>query len=345
MSVRITERIEISHGRLPCQPEVFRRVAYRFVHIANKVCLSFVLVAFLLCSTVLVAQELGMKNEQLDAMEFFDDTDYVVRLVTGDMLSGQIKEVEHDNTGTYIRIGAVIGRAKVYAKEIDWIGTTDDAYRVKHRGFVIPTARPIGDDNFIALIEGVMPYIGFGLGNVISVTAGRTLIPGIGWENQLSVINIKATIDESKNGLVEGGKQIYALGVNGTWVNDVNFLGHIYGVATFTGKRTAISTMLFAKVMGKDDYIISGGKFFDPVGFPFASGTIGIALAMDTRFPSMRDLHFIAELWNANITRPSSTALYLGLRLANTSVSMDAGLTLVPGPFVAPMFAFAWTPF
>jgi len=278
-------------------------------------------------------------------MEFDDDLTYYIRLENGDLLTGPIHEVEQDNEGAYVRVGAVIGRAKVYAKEIAWISSVDDAYRHRHRGFLLPTAQPIRNDHYISLVEGLMPYLGIGLFDVVSISGGRTIIPGINWSEQVSNLNVKVTVHESENGLVAEGRQYYALGINGAWINDVNFLGHVFGVATFTGKRTQVSTMLFAKIAGKDQYTITAGDFFSPVTMQFENGTIGIALGLDTRFPDMRELHFIAELWNSDITRPSNTALYTGLRFSNTSVAMDFGFTLTPGPALVPTFAFAWTPF
>ncbi len=277
-------------------------------------------------------------------MEFFDDVTYIVRLTNGDLISGPVTLIDSDSDGTYIRINAVIGRAKIYAKEIDWIGSMDDHYRHRHRGFIMPTAQPIRSDHFASLIEGVFPYIGFGISEYISITAGRTLIPGIPWSDQVSAINGKLTLAKSEAGLVEDGWQYYALGINVGWLNDVNFMGHIYGVATWTGKRTQASTMFFGKFAGEDVYTVSGGNFFAPFNFAYENGTIGAALSLDTRFPEFHDLHFVGELWAQDLTRPSNTMLYMGLRQANTAVAMDFGLALVPGPVVFPLVAVAWTP-
>ncbi len=286
---------------------------------------------------------LAITDEELLAMTFLDDETYVVRLQNGDILSGEIAEIAEDSTGAYVRILAVIGRARIYASEIAWISSSDDAYRHRHRGYIMPTAQPIRGDHFISLIEGIMPYMGFGIGEWFSMTGGRTLIPGINWSEQISVLDAKVTVHQAENGLVEGGEQYYALGFNGGWLNDVNFMGHVYGVATFTGVRTQASVMMFAKVAGKDTYTMTSNDLLDPISFALANGTFGIGLGLDTRFPEMRNLHFIGELWNADLTRPSNTALYLGLRLTSTSVAMDFGFTTVPGPAFIPTFAFAWT--
>ena len=296
---------------------------------------------FVLASTVASA----LTDEELLKKVFDDDETYLVRLINGDLLTGAIVEFTEDDEGAYIRVGATIGRAKVYAKEIAWISTVDASYRHRHRGYLLPTAQPIRNDHFLALIEGVMPYAGFGIGEWFSMTGGRTLIPGINWSEQFSVVNMKFTVYKGPNGLIPEGEQYYALGVNGAWLNDVNFMGHIYGVATFTGKRTQASLMMFAKVAGEDVYTITGSNLFGPVNFGLSNGTFGVGIGLDTRFPEMRNLHFVGELWNADLTRPSNTALYLGLRLGSTAVAMDFGLTIIPGPAAIPTVAFAWTPF
>ena len=302
---------------------------------------AWCLVVFVLASVVASS----MTDEELLKRVFDDDDTYVIRMETGDVLTGPIVEFAEDENGAYVRVASVVGRAKVYAKEIAWISTVDAAYRHRHRGYILPTAQPIRNDHFLALIEGVMPYMGFGIGEWFSMTGGRTLLPGIDWSEQISMLNVKFTVFETENGLIPEGEQYYALGFNGGWLNDVNFMGHVYGVATFTGKRTQASLMMFAKVAGKDLYTLTAGDLIDPINFALANGTFGVGIGLDTRFPEMRNLHFIGELWNADLTRPSNTILYLGLRMTSTAVAMDFGLTIVPGPAVVPAVAFAWTPF
>ncbi len=291
------------------------------------------------------AQEIGIGDRVLDVMEYDTDAEYYVRLVNGDVVTGQILEISSDSTGTFLRLAASFGRARLYAREISWIGLREASYRARSRGILLPTAQPIGNDHYLALVEGVMPTIGVGIGSILSITAGRTVVPGIGWSNQFSTVNIKGTLYEGPNGLVEQGKQVYALGVNGAWINDVNFIGHVYGVATYTGKRTSVSTLVHAKVSGKDDYTVSGGSLFSPFRFPYANGTIGLAFMMDVRFPEFHDLHFIGELWNADILRPSNSALFVGVRQGNTALTFDFGVAVLPGPNVAPALVMQWTPF
>jgi hypothetical protein len=303
----------------------------------------FLVIAFILLLANVRA--LAMDNDALMDFVYVVDEPYIVRLETGEILTGTIAEIAEDAEGAFVRINSVIGRARIYAKEIAWISHVNEWYRHRHRGFLLPTAQPIRNDHFIGLVEGVLPYMGFGIGEWFSMTGGRSLVPGIPWTDQLSVINTKFTLYSAPNGLIDEGEQYYALGFNAGWLNDVNFMGHVFGVATFTGKRTQVSTMLFVKVAGEDIYSLNMGDFASSIPFVLTNGTFGVAIGLDTRFPEMRNLHVVAELWNADLTRPSNTALYLGLRLHSTAVAMDTGLTLVPGPALIPTVAFAWTPF
>jgi hypothetical protein len=300
------------------------------------------------CSVPLIAQ---LEWTEVDAERIKDEirTDpdrvWYVRLINGDVLTGPILAVERDEQGYAIRIGAVIGRAKVYVKEIAWIEVRENAYRHRHRTLIMPTAEPIGNDHYLGLWELGFLYAGAGIADVVSITAGRTFVPGLAAENQVSHVNIKATLYEAPNGIVESGKQFYAAGVTGSWVGSNNFMGHIYGVATFTGARSQATTMFFAKVSGEDFYTVGGGTLFNPFNMNYPTGSVGIGLSMETRFPDFHDLHVVGELWNNDLTRPANTLLYLGVRTANEHVGMDFGLALFSAPAVVPMVAFSWTPF
>jgi hypothetical protein len=273
------------------------------------------------------------------------DRQWYVRLVTGDVLTGPILNVERDEQGYAIRIGAVIGRAKIYVKEIAWLEVRDRSYRQRHRAFIMPTAEPIRNDHFVGLWELGFLYGGAGIGDIASITAGRTFVPGLAAADQVSHVNVKATLYDAPNGIVETGRQYYAAGFAGSWLGSSNFMGHVYGVATFTGVRSQVSTMFFAKVSGDDFYTVNGGTLFNAFNVNYPTGSVGIGLSMDARLPDFHDLHVIGELWNNDLTRPANTMVFLGVRTANEHVSLDFGLAVVSAPAVIPMVSFCWTPF
>lgn len=269
---------------------------------------------------------------------------YYVRMSNGDVLSGLSTQVKEDGKGNYIELTTINGRIKIYEENIAWIGLYIDSYRADSRGLLIPNAEPIGNDAYIGVTEAVMPTVGIGYTPYLNVVAGRTIIPGIGAENQFSIVNIKSTLYEAENGLVEGGKQFYAVGFNGSWVNDVNFIGHVYTAATFTGKRTRVTTLLHWKAVGKEVYTISSGTLANRFQFPYINGTLGVALMMDIRFPELHDVHLLGELWGADISRPAQSGLFIGLRQTNNQLTYDFGLGLLPRGVLVPIVNFAWTP-
>lgn len=269
---------------------------------------------------------------------------YYVRMSNGDVLSGLSTQVKEDGKGNYIELTTINGRIKIYEENIAWIGLYIDSYRADSRGLLIPNAEPIGNDSYVGVTEAVMPTVGIGYTPYLNVVAGRTIIPGIGAENQFSIVNIKSTLYEAENGLVEGGKQFYAVGFNASWLNDVNFIGHLYGVATFTGKRTRVSTLVHWKAAGKEVYTVSSGTLANSFQFPYINGTLGVGLMMDVRFPELHDVHILAELWGADLTRPSQSGLFLGLRQTNNQLTYDFGFGLLPRGVLVPIVNFAWTP-
>jgi len=269
---------------------------------------------------------------------------YYVRTINGDVLSGLTTQVKEDGRGNYIELTTINGRIRIYEENIAWIGLYIDSYRADSRGLLIPNAEPIGNDSYIGITEAVMPTVGIGYTPYLNVVAGRTIIPGIGAENQFSLVNIKSTLYEAENGLVEGGKQFYAVGFNASWVGDVNFIGHVYGAATFTGKRTRVTTLVHWKAVGKDVYTVSTGSLASPFQFPYINGTLGVGLMMDIRFPELHDVHLLGELWGADISRPSQSGLFVGLRQTNNQLTYDFGLGLLPRGVLVPIVNFAWTP-
>jgi hypothetical protein len=187
----------------------------------------------------------AIDDADLQDMEIDTEVEYYVRLTNGDVVTGFLSDVSADKQGARIQMKMAVATITIYAKDIAWIGTREQAYRSRNRGFVIPTAEPIGNDFYIGVISGAIPTVGFGLFDVGSIVFARSFIPGLSMREQFSLINLKATVYQAENGLIEGGRQFYAIGINGSWINDVNFIGHLYGVGTFTGTRSRVSTVLF----------------------------------------------------------------------------------------------------
>jgi hypothetical protein len=271
------------------------------------------------------------------------DVKYIIELNNGDIFSGTYSEmVNSPDDGQGIKLKTELGTATIYESQIKYIKTERDFYRHNHRVFLMPTAEPIGNNHFAGNFELLMLYGGFGIGDIVSVTAGRTLVPSIRSDQQLSVIDTKISIMDMPLS-APAYKISFAVGANLAWINSANRLVHIYGVGTVALQRSSISAALFYKGASQDIYRINLGSNYVDMIYP--DGAFGLAIGLDTRFSDYHNLHFIGELWNSYMAKPTNTAVLLGLRLCSTRFSADFGLSFFTQPFVAPFFSFVWTPF
>ncbi|MCU0424490.1 MAG: hypothetical protein MUF71_02570 [Candidatus Kapabacteria bacterium] len=295
------------------------------------------------------------------------DTEYLVRLINGDILSGKIIEIlskdlvakelqtsektsdkSSDKAASKaddeaIRLENALGVLTIFASEIVEITPRNGLYRHNHRLYIMPTAEPISGNAFIGIWELLFAYAGVGITDYVSITAGRSLIPGILPNEQATLANLKITpyatpIDGS------GTRIFTCVGGNIALLNENNIVGHVFAGATLKGSRTSLTGQVFYKVNAPNFYAIRGGNLF-AFNANYAQGTFGLGLGLDSRLSDRHDVHFIGELWNADVLRPSNSALLVGLRLCNTAISMDFGVAVTPQPLAIPFVSFAWTPF
>jgi hypothetical protein len=293
-------------------------------------------------SRVLHAQLISLSTVNPDGQ-----TVYVIRLTNGDMLTGTVRKIitltkSNREAEDGIILQTQMGDLTIYASEIAEITMRSRLYRHAHRIYIMPTAEPIGTNHFVGVWQLLLLYGGAGIGN-ISLTAGRSWIPTVPAEEQLTLVNGKVTV---YNDVIDGSgnRAAFALGGNLAFANAQNLIGNIYGVATFTSSRSSITGLVFTKVNDQSLYTVRARDFLNAT-LRYAPGAVGIGVGVDTKFSERHDVHFIGELWNPDLTRLANTGFVLGLRLCNTSLSMDVGLALVPQPFLLPFVSFAWTPF
>lgn len=286
------------------------------------------------------------------------DIEYRVRLINGDMITGKIlelltkeevaKELQPTEKATNktadeaIRLENALGILTIFAAEIVEIIPRSASYRHNHRLYIMPTAEPISGNAFLGVWQLLLGYAGVGITDYVSITGGRSLIPSIQPSEQATLVNLKITpfatpIDES------GTRIFTCVGGNLALLNENNIVGHIYAGATFKGSRTSLTGQIFYKVNEPNTYTIRGGNLFS-FNANYPQGTFGLGLGLDSRLSDRHDVHFIGELWNADLLRPSNSALLVGLRLCNTALSMDFGFAIVPQPLAIPFVSFAWTP-
>jgi len=283
------------------------------------------------------------ENSVFDDVYIGSDIEYVLRLKNGDLLTGYIVEIiNHPEEGEGIKFDTQIGIATVYANQIVEIFEKKEYYRHSHRIFLLPTADPIGNDHFIGAFELMFFYAGIGIGDWLSMTGGRSVIPFLPSEQQITVGNIKFSAPEfaiDTTGLSFG----LAGGINMAFLNHDNRFVHYYGSATINFETTSITGSVFYKAGSADYYLLDIDNSIYDVIYP--DGSFGIGMGIDTEISSRHGLHFIGELWNSDVNKPTNSGVLLGLRIFNSNFSADFGVSFFMQPFVAPFASFVVTPF
>lgn len=290
------------------------------------------------------------ENEKIEKKEsIFKDlrpdiiVKYIVRLKNGDLLTGYITEFVSDKEfGEGIKLKTQLGTPTIYESEILDIRPVENFYRHRHRIFLMPTAEPIKKDYFIGSFELLFLYAGFGISDLLSFTAGRTIIPAIDSRHQASIVNGKITFLKVPFKSMKSVLNI-AAGVNFGWANHNNRFIHQYINATFRMTKSSFTAMVFHKSGAEDFYILRFAN--DAQSMFYDNGAFGVGLALDTKLNGWHGLHFIGEIWNTNIERPTHSAVFLGFRHSTSNVSADFGLAFFTTPFAAPFVSFVWTPF
>ncbi|MBI5326171.1 MAG: hypothetical protein HZB41_13025 [Ignavibacteriae bacterium] len=302
--------------------------------------INYFLIIFLL---IILSEYLYSENDILKGILPNREQEYILRLNNGDIVSGYVIEMVNDpEDGEGIKLKTAVGNAIVFANQITEIKPGEGQYRQNHSIYLLPTAEPISSNHFIGLYELMFLYAGAGFGDIVSVTAGFSFLPGISSSQQISVLNLKLSLlslvfeDVAR-------KMTLALGGNLAFVNSHNRFIHVYGVSTIELSRTKLTASVFAKTGSKDVYDIFFGN--NRIDLIYEDGSFGIGLGLDTKITKRHDLHLIGELWNSNVAKPSNTAVLLGIRLCNSSFSSDFGITFVTVPYMIPFVSFKWTPF
>lgn len=271
------------------------------------------------------------------------ELEYILRLANGDVLSGYVIEMVNDpKDGEGIKLKTEVGNAIIFANQIVEITPKEEQYRHSHSVYLLPTADPISSNHFIGLYELMFFYAGAGVGDILSVTAGHSFLPGISSSQQISALNVKLTLLSMEFEDV-ARKMTLALGYNLAYVNSYNRFVHLYGVGTVELSRSKLTAMVFAKMGSKDFYDIYFGN--NRIDLIYEDGSFGIGLGLDTRITKRHDLHLIGEIWNSNVAKPTNSGVLLGFRLCNSSFSSDFGITFFTIPYIVPFVSFKWTPF
>ena len=310
--------------------------------------IAFMISCLIILSALAKAEEFTFENPVFANAKFIAGKSYRARLVNGDILSIQFEgkgpdALRQDSSKVEsINVTMLIGDATIYADEIAEIIPVESYYKHNSHLFAMQTANPIQDNHYIGLGELLFVQGGFGY-DIFSVQAGFSLVPGLSWQEQAKLLNVKATIFQDNNVLLPGSYSI-AVGGNLTFVNDRNSIQHIYAAGSFLLERTTVTTMLFYKVGNADIYEATAGKYGSNI-IRFNNGALGFGLGFDVRLFSRHDTRAIAELWCSDIMKPKASAGFLGIRLSTSRFSSDIGFAMFTAPALVPAVNFQWLPF
>ena len=218
----------------------------------------------------------------------------------------------------------------------------EDAYRFDSQLFLMPTANPIKSNHSLQITElcFAQAHIGW---DRFSVIAGASLIPGITWQEQVKLLNVKATLYQENN-VDMPGRYAFATGINLGFANSNNAIQHIYAVGSFTMERTTLTTTAFYKVGVSDIYEAKASSFGSTL-ISMPNGTLGFGIGFDTRLSDRHETRAIAELWCLDLLKPRNSAAFIGIRLHSSVYAADFGLSLFSAPFIIPACSFKWMPF
>lgn len=230
--------------------------------------------------------------------------------------------------GAFVVVSVLCSAGDIHAQtELSSIAPTS-------RVFLLPTANPIGGGHgYLSVYELFFLYGGFGIGDVVSISGGMTLIPGLGLSSQASTLQAKFTVVQDKGFAM-------ALGGNIGWITAPNQYTHLFGNMSILIDSAWYTLALFYKMTGPDEPYVNVMPFGN-WAFRY-SGGLGVALGAEWALRNRTDMHYVAELWNSDISNPRSTAIFGGLRIGNDMFTGSFGLVFAASPIIFPAASFAY---
>jgi hypothetical protein len=217
----------------------------------------------------------------------------------------------------------------LYAQSADSVTAPIDDYR----HFIMPSAKPIkgGYAGFweLAFLQG-----GVGLGDMISISGGFTILPTVAFRSQIAFLQAKATLAEE-----EGVS--FAAGVNLLRLTSQYFYVHPFLAATVEMQNEIRYTgLLFIKASG-DNYPTVNIAPYGEFGFSYGS-LLGAGIGFDAPIKGITDTRFVTEIWNHDLSVPNKLALLVSVRIEGKHLSSDFGIMYFTLPLLTPVANFVW---
>lgn len=262
-----------------------------------------------------------------------DSLHYRIQLRSGDAFRCNLIGYTDSTLTVQTEFGSVTLRKALVARFI----AIDGPYRRRPNHFLMPTASPNPTGGFVTDYELGFLYAGIGVADLVSLSAGATLVPTLAIGSQLLHLNLKVTVERNTD---------FELALGGSYTfltSDFPYL-HLYAVGTFPIGTGRYSAMVFYRAKGLETANIRLQLFnldTTEVAVHY-EGSLGAALGFDAPAFGRDDITWVGEIWNNDLLKPQNTVSMLGIRLTNEHLSADFGLALFSAPLVVPVTSFTW---
>ncbi|MBS1902850.1 MAG: hypothetical protein JSS75_04025 [Bacteroidetes bacterium] len=215
------------------------------------------------------------------------------------------------------------------ASPTDSLTSPVDAYR----HFIMPSAKPI-DNPYVGFWELAFLQGGFGIGNVLSVTGGATILPTVSFKSQFAYLQAKATLAE------EDGVS-FAVGANLLRLTSEHLYLHAFAAATIEMQNEIRYTGLFFYKVSGDDYPVVSVYPYGQFSFSYGS-SLGAGIGFDTPIKGVPNSRLVVEAWNHDLSTPNKLALLFAVRVESQRFSSDFGFMYFTLPLLTPVANFVW---
>jgi hypothetical protein len=218
--------------------------------------------------------------------------------------------------------------------------TSSDSVVDGYRHFIMPTGKPI-EGGYFGFWELGFMQAGYGFGDVLSVAGGFTIMPTVAFRSQFGFLQSKLTLYDDQ------GLSL-AAGLNYLRLTSDNTLLHLFGALTYeTPDQTRFTGLFFYKIYantpnGSNTTLITVNVV--PYGaFTFNyTGGLGAGLGFDTPLTNNKNMRFVGEIWNHDLSDPTALGVVAALRLESENFSSDFGFMYFTLPLIAPVANFVW---
>lgn len=269
------------------------------------------------------------------------NSEVLVRLTNGDLVSGVFDYVVEDEQGTAIVLQTVLGETLIYVQQIAEIRSLHATYSFPHTLFVMPTALPIGSNHTASIVEIAVLRGSIGVTDYANVHVARSLIPAVESDQQISNLSLLINPSPSSPGIVQSH---FSLGLNIAWVQDNNRTLTAVIAGTFENESSLVTGILGYTIEGIENRPVVFGTLSDPFNVNHPTGAVTLGIGVDSQISGFHNLRFMSELWFADVLQPTRTMLMGGLRYHTTNFAFDAGLALFPAPAVIPVLNISYSP-